>query len=72
MQPVTDQLDALLTGGKINVTVYEGQLDLICATVGQERYMARSKWAGMARFNSSQKVGVYYVTLNAIVKWWVC
>ena len=26
MQPVVDQLDALLTGAKINVTVYEGQV----------------------------------------------
>ena len=56
MRPVVDVVDGLLASGKLNVTVYNGQLDLICCTLGTERWMARLKWPGMAAFYATPKV----------------
>lgn len=50
MKPVVDVVDQLLTAG-VNVTVYNGQLDLIVDTMGQELWVKRLKWAGLAGFN---------------------
>ncbi|XP_034045575.1 retinoid-inducible serine carboxypeptidase [Thalassophryne amazonica] len=50
MRPVVDIVDQLLTAG-INVTVYNGQLDLIVDTMGQELWMKQLKWAGLPGFN---------------------
>jgi len=55
MKPVLEDSDSLLSGGKINVTVYEGQLDLICATVGAELWMSRLKWPDLPNFLASPK-----------------
>lgn len=41
MKPVWDVASDVLASGKINVTVYNGQLDLICCTPGTEAWMAR-------------------------------
>ena len=59
MIPVTDVMDRVLTAGKINVTVYEGQVDLICGTMGAERWMQRLQWAGMPNFYSTPKTPFY-------------
>ena len=59
MQSYVPQVDALLTGGRISVTIYEGQLDLICATVGAERWMQRLNFTGMPAFYSSTKTALY-------------
>jgi serine carboxypeptidase 1 len=56
MRPVIDVVDTVLSLNKINVTIYEGQLDLICATVGADRWMTKLQWPGMVNFNSTQKV----------------
>lgn len=58
MRPVVDGVDALLAGGAIHVTVYNGQLDLICATPGTQAWMARLGWAGMPAFYASAKAPV--------------
>uniref|UniRef100_A0A3Q1I799 Carboxypeptidase n=1 Tax=Anabas testudineus TaxID=64144 RepID=A0A3Q1I799_ANATE len=50
MKPVVDIVDQLLTAG-VNVTVYNGQLDLIVDTMGQERWVKRLKWEGLPGFN---------------------
>uniref|UniRef100_A0A8C2X897 Carboxypeptidase n=1 Tax=Cyclopterus lumpus TaxID=8103 RepID=A0A8C2X897_CYCLU len=50
MRPVVDVVDQLLTAG-VNVTVYNGQLDLIVDTMGQELWVKRLKWEGLAGFN---------------------
>ena len=55
MRPVLDDVDALLAGAQINVTVYEGQIDLICGSMGAERWMARLGWPGMAGFYAARK-----------------
>lgn len=50
MKPVVDVVDQLLAAG-VNVTVYNGQLDLIVDTIGQELWVKRLKWAGLPAFN---------------------
>uniref|UniRef100_A0A3P8W2M5 Carboxypeptidase n=1 Tax=Cynoglossus semilaevis TaxID=244447 RepID=A0A3P8W2M5_CYNSE len=51
MKPVVDVVDQLLSAG-VNVTVYNGQLDLIVDTMGQELWVKRLKWEGLPRFNA--------------------
>nr|XP_040047093.1 retinoid-inducible serine carboxypeptidase isoform X1 [Gasterosteus aculeatus aculeatus] len=50
MRSVVDVVDQLLTAG-VNVTVYNGQLDLIVDTMGQELWVKRLKWEGLRGFN---------------------
>ncbi|XP_054464290.1 retinoid-inducible serine carboxypeptidase [Anoplopoma fimbria] len=51
MRPVVDVVDQLLDAG-VNVTVYNGQLDLIVDTMGQELWVKRLKWEGLPGFNN--------------------
>ncbi|XP_037647180.1 retinoid-inducible serine carboxypeptidase [Sebastes umbrosus] len=50
MRPVVDVVDQLLTAG-VNVTIYNGQLDLIVDTMGQELWVKRLNWEGLPGFN---------------------
>ncbi|XP_061837625.1 retinoid-inducible serine carboxypeptidase [Nerophis lumbriciformis] len=50
MKPVVYMVDQLLTAG-VNVSVYNGQLDLIVDTLGQELWLQRLEWAGLPGFN---------------------
>ncbi|XP_037544740.1 retinoid-inducible serine carboxypeptidase [Nematolebias whitei] len=50
MKPVVEVVEQLLTAG-VNVTVYNGQLDLIVDTMGQEMWVNRLKWAGLPSFS---------------------
>ncbi|XP_033826482.1 retinoid-inducible serine carboxypeptidase isoform X2 [Periophthalmus magnuspinnatus] len=50
MRPVIDLVDQLLSAG-VNVTVYNGQLDLIVDTMGQELWVNMLKWEGLSYFN---------------------
>ncbi|KAM6966403.1 retinoid-inducible serine carboxypeptidase [Tautogolabrus adspersus] len=50
MKPVVDVVDQLLEAG-VNVTVYNGQLDLIVDTMGQELWVKKLKWEGLPGFN---------------------
>ncbi|KAK7272194.1 hypothetical protein RJT34_28641 [Clitoria ternatea] len=49
MKPRIAEVDQLLTLG-VNVTVYNGQVDLICATRGTEKWLKKLKWAGLSNF----------------------
>ncbi|KAM3920879.1 retinoid-inducible serine carboxypeptidase [Leptodactylus fuscus] len=51
MKPVVDVVDALLSAG-INVTVYNGQLDLIVDTVGQETWVKQLQWKKLDEFRN--------------------
>ncbi|XP_041826817.1 retinoid-inducible serine carboxypeptidase [Melanotaenia boesemani] len=51
MKPVVDVVDQLLAAG-VNVTVYNGQLDLIVDTMGQELWVKQLKWEGLPGFNN--------------------
>ncbi|RCV32517.1 hypothetical protein SEVIR_7G029200v4 [Setaria viridis] len=42
MKPAIEQVDELLSHG-VNVTVYQGQLDVICSTIGAEAWVRKLK-----------------------------
>ncbi|EPY83540.1 retinoid-inducible serine carboxypeptidase [Camelus ferus] len=50
MKPVVSIVDELLEAG-VNVTVYNGQLDLIVDTMGQEAWLRKLKWTELPKFN---------------------
>nr|XP_030737508.1 retinoid-inducible serine carboxypeptidase isoform X5 [Globicephala melas] len=50
MKPVISIVDELLEAG-VNVTVYNGQLDLIVDTMGQEAWVRKLKWAELPKFS---------------------
>uniref|UniRef100_A0A8C6DNT1 Carboxypeptidase n=1 Tax=Moschus moschiferus TaxID=68415 RepID=A0A8C6DNT1_MOSMO len=50
MKPAISIVDSLLEAG-VNVTVYNGQLDLIVDTMGQETWMRKLKWEELPKFN---------------------
>ncbi|KAI3842298.1 hypothetical protein MKW98_026088 [Papaver atlanticum] len=51
MKPRINEIDELLKNG-VNVTVYNGQVDLICATKGTEAWIEKLKWEGLKTFLS--------------------
>ncbi|XP_066470998.1 retinoid-inducible serine carboxypeptidase [Tiliqua scincoides] len=50
MRNVIDIVDDLLKAN-VNVTVYNGQLDLIVSTIGQEAWLRKLKWPKMKEFS---------------------
>ena len=59
MKPVTASLDALLNSGRINVTIEEGQIDLICSNWGAEAWLKKLTWPGMNAFFAAPRVPRY-------------
>lgn len=43
----------------VPVTVYQGQLDLICCTLGAEAWMAKLRWPGMKGFQAAKRRPFY-------------
>ncbi|XP_072882620.1 retinoid-inducible serine carboxypeptidase isoform X3 [Hemitrygon akajei] len=58
MKPVIDTVDQLLAAG-VNVTVYNGQLDLIVDSLGQEAWVRKLKWQGLPVFSRQQWTPLY-------------
>ncbi|KAK7272188.1 hypothetical protein RJT34_28633 [Clitoria ternatea] len=58
MKPRISQVDELLALG-VHVTVYSGQLDLICATKGTEAWLKKLKWAGLESFMGKERTPLY-------------
>ncbi|XP_059429796.1 serine carboxypeptidase-like 51 [Corylus avellana] len=58
MKPRINEVDELLAKG-VNVTVYNGQLDLICATKGTEAWIEKLKWEGLHNFLSTDRTNLY-------------
>ncbi|XAR60053.1 Carboxypeptidase C [Bertholletia excelsa] len=58
MRPRISEVDQLLAMG-VNVTVYNGQLDLICATKGTEAWIEKLKWGGLKTFLSTYRTPIY-------------
>ncbi|KAL6878439.1 hypothetical protein ACP4OV_012609 [Aristida adscensionis] len=58
MKPRIDEIDELLSDG-VNVTVYNGQLDIICSTVGAEAWVEKLKWDGLKNFLSLPRQPLY-------------
>ncbi|CAA0815016.1 Serine carboxypeptidase-like 51, partial [Striga hermonthica] len=49
MKPRIEEVNQLLAQG-VNVTIYNGQLDVACATKGTEAWVQKLKWSGLNRF----------------------
>ncbi|KAI5666468.1 hypothetical protein M9H77_16321 [Catharanthus roseus] len=58
MRPRIKEVDELLAKG-VNVTVYNGQVDLICATKGTEAWVEKLKWSGLRTFLSMDRTPLY-------------
>ncbi|CAJ2654548.1 serine carboxypeptidase-like 51 [Trifolium pratense] len=58
MKPRIDEVDQLLAKG-VNVTVYNGQVDLICATKGTEAWLRKLKWEGLRSFLGKDRTVLY-------------
>ncbi|KAF8022397.1 hypothetical protein BT93_F0052 [Corymbia citriodora subsp. variegata] len=58
MKPRIEEVDELLAKG-VNVTIYNGQLDLICATKGTEAWVKKLKWEGLKTFLSMERTPLY-------------
>ncbi|RLN03190.1 serine carboxypeptidase-like 51 isoform X1 [Panicum miliaceum] len=58
MKPRIQEVDQLLKLG-VNVTIYNGQLDLICATKGTMDWVQRLKWDGLKNFINSPRTPIY-------------
>ncbi|GAB2234777.1 hypothetical protein Droror1_Dr00004042 [Drosera rotundifolia] len=58
MKPRTKEVDELLAKG-VQVTVYNGQLDVICATKGTEAWVLKLKWEGLNKFHSLERTALY-------------
>ncbi|CAH9138143.1 unnamed protein product [Cuscuta epithymum] len=58
MKPRISEVDELLNKG-VNVTIYNGQVDLICATKGTEAWVQKLKWEGLKTFTSMERRPMY-------------
>ncbi|XP_071675219.1 serine carboxypeptidase-like 51 isoform X1 [Lolium perenne] len=58
MKPRIDEVDELLSYG-VNVTVYNGQLDVICSTRGAEAWVQKLKWDGLKNFLNLPRQPLY-------------
>ncbi|KAH0505006.1 Retinoid-inducible serine carboxypeptidase [Microtus ochrogaster] len=58
MKPVVHIVDELLEAG-VNVIVYNGQLDLIVDTMGQEAWLRKLKWPHLSKFNHLKWKALY-------------
>ncbi|XDV12891.1 hypothetical protein PO909_001441 [Leuciscus waleckii] len=81
MKPVVNIVDQLLAAG-VNVTVYNGQLDLIVDTIGQEMWVKQLKWDGLQYFNkmkwtaledpqTESQTGAFYKTFENFAFYWI-
>ncbi|OIV99300.1 hypothetical protein TanjilG_17110 [Lupinus angustifolius] len=61
MKPRINEVDELLAKG-VNVTVYNGQVDLICATKGAEAWIRKLKWEGLKTFLGKDRTPLYCET----------
>ncbi|WJZ93726.1 hypothetical protein VitviT2T_012647 [Vitis vinifera] len=58
MRPRINEVDELLAKG-INVTIYNGQLDVICSTKGAEAWLDKLKWGDLKTFLSLDRTPLY-------------
>ncbi|TRY59609.1 hypothetical protein DNTS_003892 [Danionella cerebrum] len=81
MKPVVDVVDKLLAAG-VNVTVYNGQLDLIVDTMGQELWVKKLKWEGLQSFSKMKwtalvdpqeqsQTGAFFKTYKNFAFYWI-
>ncbi|KAK7324897.1 hypothetical protein VNO77_28823 [Canavalia gladiata] len=59
MKPRIAEVDELLALG-VNVTVYSGQVDLICSTRGTEAWLKKLKWVGLPKFMRKRRTPIFW------------
>lgn len=59
MKDVIPAVDYLLANTTLKVVIYNGQLDLICDTVGLEMWMKKLKWPSLATWRLQPKVAFH-------------
>ncbi|TSK87481.1 Retinoid-inducible serine carboxypeptidase [Bagarius yarrelli] len=83
--PIREKLGIIpknVTWGGVNVTVYNGQLDLIVDTMGQELWVKKLKWDGLQKFNQMKwtaledpqltgQTGAFYKTYKNFAFYWI-
>ncbi|KAL4605675.1 hypothetical protein ACB092_09G047800 [Castanea dentata] len=67
MRPRIKEVDHLLGKG-VNVTIYNGQVDLICSTKGVEAWLKKLKWGGLKKFMSLDRIPLYCSGDNTTTK----
>ncbi|ELU03230.1 hypothetical protein CAPTEDRAFT_227023 [Capitella teleta] len=55
MKPVVDIVDKLLAQTDLQVIVYNGQLDLICDTMGTEEWVRSLDWSEMSAYYAAER-----------------
>jgi len=55
MKPVIDIVADLLSNTDLQVVVFNGQLDLICDTMGTELWVQRLSWPGLEAYNAAPR-----------------
>lgn len=58
MKPVISDVSKLLKYG-LKVVIYQGQLDMICDTLGAEKWITKLDWDGLAEFKNTNRVPLY-------------
>lgn len=58
MKPRINEVDLLLAKG-VNLTIYSGQVDLICSTKGTEAWVEKLKWDGLKEFLYMDRTPLY-------------
>lgn len=58
MKSTIYHVETLLSRG-VSVTIYNGQVDLICATKGTEAWVQKLKWSGLKEFNGRKRTPLY-------------
>lgn len=58
MKPVTAEVSKLL-GAKVQVVVFQGQLDMICDTAGAELWLKKLTWPGMSMYFNAKRTPLY-------------
>ncbi|KAK1267366.1 Serine carboxypeptidase-like 51 [Acorus gramineus] len=68
MKPrINEVVDELISKG-VNVTVYNGQLDVICSTKGTEAWIQKLKWDGLKNFTNMKRTPIYCEGADDITK----
>ena len=72
MKPTVKDVTQLLNSG-LMVVVYEGQLDMICDTIGAEVWINKLAWSGLKEYSLVQKVPLYApITRKNQEYWCIC
>ncbi|CAN1353577.1 Serine carboxypeptidase-like 51 [Linum perenne] len=67
MRPRIHEVDELLAKN-ISVTIYNGQVDVICSTPGVEAWLSELKWDGLQEFLSKERTPLYCNGENSTTK----